>query len=240
MASFASRLVRKTKNVANTGAKWARRIGDPLSEVTDPVINSVIPGYSQTATDLLNPISNLNQTVMNPLQASNPLNVVSAAAESLNPSGVQEEQKKIPNRAAYAKSASKSAASAEAYKAKAEREQDIQESIENAKKSAAAAAKNRAAYEKKKAEESAAVQKADQANATGTPSTAATDAAAINATTDTTALLNALLAAREGATMDQYYYLPEQNVQSDYTRYLIWGGFALAAIWLFTRNRKKG
>lgn len=239
MASFARRLVRKTKNVANTGAKWARRIGDPLSVVTDPVINSVIPGYSQTATALINPVSNLNQTIMNPLQASNPLNVVAAASESLNPPGVQE-QKKIPNRAAYSQSASKSAASAEAYKAKAEREKNTAQSIANAQKAAAEAGKARAAAEKKKAEESAAVQKADQANATGTTSTAATDAAAINATTDTTALLNALLAAREGAAMDQYYYLPEQEVQSDYTRYFIFGGFALAAIWLFTRNRKKG
>lgn len=238
MASFARRLVRKTKNVANTGAKWARRIGDPLSVVTDPVINSVIPGYSQTATALINPVSNLNQTIMNPLQASNPLNVVAAAAESLNPSAV--DKKKIPNRAAYAKSAAKSAASAEAYKAKAEREKNTAESIANAQKAAAEAGKARAAAEKKKAEESAAVQKADQANATGTTSTAATDAAAINATTDTTALLNALLAAREGAAMDQYYYLPEQEVQSDYTKYFVLGGFALAAIWLFTRNRKKG
>lgn len=238
MASFARRLVRKTKNVANTGAKWARRIGEPLSVVTDPVINSVIPGYSQTATALINPFSNLNKTIMNPLQASNPLNVVAAAAESLNPSVV--DKMKIPNRAAYAKSASKSAASAEAYKAKAEREKNTAQSIANAQKAAAEAGKARAAAEKKKAEESAAVQKADQANATGTTSTAATDAAEINATTDTTALLNALLAAREGAAMDQYYYLPEQEVQSDYTRYFIFGGLALAAIWLFTRNRKKG
>lgn len=238
-------IIRKTRNVAGDVTHYTRRVANPLSVVTDPLINEVVPGYSSTAEGILNPISKTSTAILDPTKLLNPLSVASTVVDSLTatPSA---EKRVIPNRSAYSASASYSASQAAKNKAEAEKREAMQATKELAKaasESAAKAAKAEAEWKKKKAEEEArnaeqsqAVKMADQAAANGTTATAANDAQYIQNTTDQTALINALVAARQGAYMDQAQTLPEVEVKSDFAKYLLICGAIVLGFYILKKK----
>lgn len=236
-------VIRKTRNIAGDVTHYTRRIANPFSVATDPLINSVVPGYSSTAEGLMNPISKTSAAILNPLNALNPVAQAEAVYEALNPA--TKSKRVVPNRDSYAKSASYSASQAAKNKAEAEKREAMQatkelakaasESAAKAAKAEAEARKKKAEEEAKKAEQTAAVQQANQANATGDASTAAAQAEQIYNTMDTAALINALAAAR-GAGMAEYY-LPEQEVKSDFFKYLALGGALLLGFYAIKKMK---
>lgn len=250
-----STILRKARKLGSKVVGVGRTVTNPVSIIENKAVNSVIPGYSKTVTDTLNPLSTLNQTIVrnaaNPVNAINPLSSLNTATKTIKTvatSFATKEQpsasasRVIPNRSAYSESASKSAAAA----AKAAKLAEQRENIAATKDAAAAAAqaaseanKNRAKWEAAQraaaAENTPAVQQAEEANANGNETTAAQQAEQITSSTDTTALLNALLAA-QGAGMSEYY-LPEQEVKSDFFKYLALGGALLLGFY-FVKKMK--
>ena len=250
-----STILRKARKLGSKAVSVGRTVTNPVSIIENKAVNSVIPGYSKTVTDTLNPFSTLNQTIVrnvaNPVNAINPLSPINIGRETVKQIAESAADKArasanqvrvIPDRSAYSESASKSAAAA----AKAAKLAEQRENIAATKDAAAAAAqaaseanKNRAKWEAAQraaaAENTPAVQQAEQANANGNETTAAQQAEQITSSTDTTALLNALLAA-QGAGMSEYY-LPEQEVKSDFFKYLALGGALLLGFY-FVKKMK--
>ncbi len=243
-----SSLSKKLSRVGSGAARALRTATNPLSVVENKLIEKVAPGYSNLENQALNPFSNLNKniawTLVNPQNALNPVQTALTPVKVISQITTEATTKKTeptvkPNYESYSKSAGSAAHKAGLARAKAEREQATKESIANAQKANAAAYQNmmkaKAAQAAKEAEETPAAQAADQANATGTSDTAAAQAEYINNTMDTAALLNALAAAR-GAGMAEYY-LPEQEVKSDFFKYLVLGGALLIGFYAIKKMK---
>lgn len=159
-------------------------------------------------------------------------------------------KKKTPDLSLSSTSAGQAAAAAAKAKAEAEKKQ---KELEEAKAAAMAAAESRneglklasasaghaasmAAINKAKAEAEKAREKETQEikNGSNVPSDQA-PAVAYNVDSDTqSAIRDAGAAASEGAMMN--IYLPEQEVKSDYTKYLLIGGAVVLAVWLFKKK----
>lgn len=250
-----STILRKARKLGSKAVSVGRTISNPVSIIEDKAVNSVMPGYSKTVTDTLNPFSSINQTgvsnLTNPVNAINPLSQIKIGSKTIKKIAESATDKArayanqvrvIPDRSAYSESAGKSAAAAAAAAKLAEQRENIAATKDAAAAAAQAASeanKNRAKWEAAQraaaAENSPAGQQAEQANANGNETTAAQQAEQIMNSTDTTALLNALLAA-QGAGMSEYY-LPEQEVKSDYFKYLALGGALLLGFY-FVKKMK--
>lgn len=217
----------KVRGTITGAAKAVRHATDPTSIITEKIVDAVIPGASDVQYKMLDP-TYVAETV-SPLQT--PAQHLENLQKELFPE--KRERKVIPRRDVYSASASSAAAKQAAAKAKAEREKNTAESIANAQKAAALAYQAQQAA--KKAEQTTAAKEAEKAS---TETTAAEQAATIQtaAPGDVRVIIDAANLAREAALNEQQ--LPEVYVKSDFTKYLIFGGVAVAAIWFFTRKKK--
>lgn len=218
----------KVRGTITGAAKAVRHATDPTSIITEKIVDAVIPGASDVQYKMLDP-TYVAETV-SPLQT--PAQHLENLQRELFPSE-KREPKVIPHRDAYSASASSAAAKQAAAKAKAEREKNTSESIANAQKAAALA--YQAEQAAKKAEQTTAAKEAEKPS---TEATAAEQAATIQTTApgEVRVIIDAANIAREAALNEQQ--LPEVYVKSDFKKYLIFGGVAVAAIWFFTRKKK--
>lgn len=217
----------KVRGTITGAAKAVRHATDPTSIITEKIVDAVIPGASDVQYKMLDP-TYVAETV-SPLQT--PAQHLENLQKELFPE--KRERKVIPRRDVYSASASSAAAKQAAAKAKAEREKNTAESIANAQKAAALAYQAQQAA--KKAAQTTAAKEAEKES---TEATAAEQAATIQtaAPGDVRVIIDAANLAREAALNEQQ--LPEVYVKSDFTKYLIVGGVAVAAIWFFTRKKK--
>lgn len=228
-------LARKGRKVFVKAQRTARRVADPLSVVTDAAIDSVVPGATSTIYKSLDPV--YTAQILNPLQT--PAQHLENLREELAPTKIT--KRIIPDRSAYSASASAGAAEAAKRAAAAQAEQKQMYADLTADAEAKAAAQS-AAYGKWKAAQAAkaaeATDAAAEAEKPSTGATAAQQAATIQQTSpgEVRVIIDAANMARDAAMQEQY--LPEVYVESDFKKYLVIGGFALAAIWLFTRKKK--
>ena len=230
-------LRRKTRKVFSGAAKAVRRGTDPTSIITDKIIDTAVPGFSSTMYKTFDPT--YTAEVLNPLKT--PMENLNKLQSELLDTGKKAKQVVVPDRESYSASASKGAAEAAKRKAAFEAEQKKMYADLTADAEAKAAAQS-AAYGKWKAEQAAkaaeATSAAAEAEKPSTEATAAQQAATIQQTApgEVRVIIDAAYMARDAAMQEQY--LPEVYVESDFKKYLVIGGFALAAIWFLTRKKK--
>lgn len=202
-----------------------------------PVVNPLAPLTPVTTTaKVTTAATNLTS------QAINALPVPSTVKKVLDP--VSTVKKVTPDLSLSQTSAGKAAAEAAKRKAEAEKQElenkkaaaeSRNEGLKLASASAGHAA-SMAAINKAKAEAEKAREKETQEikNGSNVPSDQA-PAVAYSVDYDTqSAIRDAGAAASEGAMMN--IYLPEQEVKSDYTKYLLIGGAVVLAVWLFKKK----
>lgn len=253
MASITKKFKRLAGGASKIATVATRASVNPLYRVTDKVVDSIAPGTSKKintiTSEILNPVSQTNTdfvrataTTLNPAQQLK--NITKIGVNLVNSGNAPKEQRVIPDRDSYAASASKSASAAAKARIEAEKNRIIPdrasysanagatESIKNIAKDVFTNQQKEAAKGQgnawNNAGTSAAVNQAEKSKDSTTP---AQDAANISAMyPDQTELLKyyADLARWDG--MNQTQNLPEVVVQSDYKKYLIWGGIALLAI----------
>ncbi|MBO7122994.1 MAG: hypothetical protein J6V90_06930 [Treponema sp.] len=220
MSSLTSKLKKATGIIAKGTTAATRTAVNPLYPLTDKAANKIIPGYgskvSNLITNITDPFSETNKGLTKAaIKSINPLNTIEAAQQAVEAvkqataAAKSQNQKIVPDRESYAINASK------------------KEVITNiAKQAAEANAQN--------AEQTNALQYAE---ANDNASTAASTAAQFATTNpqEIRIILDAGDSARAAAEMEQQ--LPEVEVKSDFTKYLLWGGLALAAFY-FLRKKK--
>lgn len=250
MASLLKKIANKVSGAATVVTRTA---ANPLYPVTDKVIGKVVPGYGKTVTRLVyqttNPTSSINQAVIKAAGSTlNPLNNPITTAQNLN-----SDLKKavIPNRSKYASSASAAGAANASGAAKAATATPTGGKIPNRAAYSAAAGSTESArqitkaaadlYIKKDAQNRGDAWNAAAANAAGNKaaeekkdsSTPVSDAQQIAYIypEDVNTMRQAANATGVSSMYDQQ--LPTVYIESDYKKYFIFGGIALAAIILW-------
>lgn len=260
MSSIGTKITKAAKKVAGAGAKVGatatRMSTNPLYMVTDKLVDKVIPGYSGTVNKVLqesaNPFSTLNTGLTKAALNVNPINTIketyNVAKQTIKPT----QNKVVPDRASYSQSAGAAAAAAAANAAAAKVEAEKLRVVpDRASYSANAGANANIAANNAKVrtdEERAGAQGRGQAW-----DNAATDAAIKQAELkkDSSDPAREALVIKDvypNETEYMKYYadlarydnmenqnLPEVVVESDYKKYLIFGGFALLAIYMFKK-----
>lgn len=122
MASIVRKITKGAKKVAGAGANLAtvatRSSANPLYKVTDPIVDKVVPGYSNTVNTVLkdssNPFSSLNTGLTQSALNVNPVTATkqayNAVASTLSTGNTQ--KRVVPDRASYSQSAGAGAAQA--------------------------------------------------------------------------------------------------------------------------------
>ena len=249
MASIAKKISRA---VSKGSAAATRAAVNPLYMVTDKVADKVIPGYGSKVTNVLvntaDPFSKTNEGLTKAaVKSLNPLKTVDAikqAAGALtSATGTPKTStaaKVVPDRESY--SAAASSAESERARIMAQRlaEQKAAQTVPDRESYSISASTSEAIRNiaKQSAEQKAA--QAEQTNAvqqaTGTDSTSSAQYNASAASPgEIRIILDAGNAAREAALMEQQ--LPEVVIQSDYKKYFIIGGLALAAFYIFKKMK---
>jgi hypothetical protein len=257
MASIVRNIAKGAKKVAGAGANLAttatRLSTNPLYRVTDKLVDKVVPGYSGTVNTVLkessNPFSSLNTGLtqsaiqVNPVKATQ--QAVNAVTSTLSTGNTQ--KRVIPDRASYSANAGASAAAAAANAAAAKVEAEKLRVIPdrasysaNAGANANIAANNakvrtdeeRAAAESRgkawdNASTGAAVRQAERAKESPDPAREALVIKDVYPNQTESMKYYADLARYDNM---QNQNLPEVVVESDYKKYLIFGGLTLLAI----------
>ena len=219
MSSLTSKLKKATKAIAKGTATATRTAVNPLHPLTDKAANKIIPGYSSTVSNIItnvtDPFSETNKGLTKAaIKSINPLNTIEAAQQAMEAAkqaaaAKSLNQKTIPDRESYAINASK------------------KEAITNIVKQAAEAnARN--------AEQTNAVQYAEANDNANTAASTAAQFATTNPN-EIRIILDAGESARQAAEMEQQ--LPEVEVKSDFSKYLLWGGLALAAFYFLQKKK---
>lgn len=257
-------ILRKIKNSAKTVTSGAAKLStvatrasiNPLYKVTDKITNKIAPNLpatiNNTLTQIYDPLSSTNRNLMTLPTQLNPLDqgktVIATVTDlALPQSNATTSKGKIPNRAAYAKSASKAGganAANAAAAAKIEAEKKNYKIPNRAKYSGDAGANQAIAnfYKGKAVEQGFGAGRGDAWN------NASTEAAVIQAEnskespTPSQDANNINTQYPDQADLLRYYAeltrldnmnnptLPEVVVESDYKKYLIFGAIALLAI----------
>ena len=249
MSSLTSKLKKATKAIAKGTATATRTAVNPLHPLTDKAANKIIPGYSSTVSNLItnvtDPFSETNKGLTKAaVKSINPLNTIeaaqqameaakqAAAAKSLN-------QKTIPDRESYAASASAAAAAAARAAAEAQKNKTVPDresyAINASKKEAITnIVKQAAEANARNAEQTNAVQYAEANDNANTAASTAAQFATTNPN-EIRIILDAGESARQAAEMEQQ--LPEVEVKSDFSKYLLCGGLALAAFYFLQKKK---
>lgn len=251
MASIVRKITKGAKKVAGAGANLStvatRSAANPLYKVTDPIVDKVVPGYSNTVNTVLkdssNPFSSLNTGLTQSALNVNPVTATkqayNAVASTLSTGNTQ--KRVVPDRASYSQSAGAGAAqaakNAAAAKVEAEKLRVIPDRVTysaNAGANANISANNaeRAAAESRgqawdNASTGAAVKQAERAKESLDPSR---DAAAISYQYPFQSEYLKYFADLARYDNMQNQNLPEVVVESDYKKYFIFGTIALLAI----------
>lgn len=257
MASIVRKITKGAKKVAGAGANLAtvatRSAANPLYKITDPIVDKVVPGYSNTVNTVLkessNPFSSLNTGLTKSALNVNPVTAtkqaVNAVTSTLSTGNTQ--KRVIPDRASYSQSAGASAAAAAANAAAAKVEAEKLRVIpDRASYSANAGANANIAANNAQVrndEERAAAQSRGQAWDNASTDAAIRQAERAKETTDPARAAIVIKDVHPDETEYLKYYadlarydnmqnqnLPEVVVESDYKKYLIFGGIALLAI----------
>lgn len=244
MSSLTSKLKKATRALAKGTATATRTAINPLHPLTDKAANKVIPGYSSKVdnliTNITDPFSETNKGLTKAaVKSINPLNTIEAAqqaveaAKQATAAAKTENKKIVPDRESYAASASAAAAAAARAAAEAQKQKTVPNRegysmSESVKETIRNLAKNSA--EKKAAGVPGAI--VDYG-----PEFSYDAAAQAEATQPEKIIIirDAAETARQAAEMEQQ--LPEVEVKSDFSKYLLWGGLALAAFY-FLRKKK--
>lgn len=239
---------RKLTNTASRAATVATRMSvNPVYQLTDRAANAVAPGTSRKVNaitgEIINPLSQTNTgivkataTTINPVkQLANLTKVGVNLAKSGNVKTT--EKKVIPNRAAYADSASTAAANQSKARQAAEKPVIPDRASYSANASATESIRQRAINQNKESAKgqgdawnnASTAAAANQAVNSKDSQTPAADAANINTMyPDQAELLRIYADLARGGTMKQN--LPEVVVESDYKKYFIFGGIVLLGI----------
>lgn len=250
MSSLTSKLKKVTGTLAKGTTTATRTALNPLNPLTDKVANQIIPGYgskvSNLITNITDPFSETNKGLTKAaVKSINPLNTIDAtrqAVEALKQATAaakSQNQKIVPDRESYAASASAAAAAAARGAAEAQKQKTIPDresyAISASKKEAITnIAKQAAEATAQNAEQTNAVQYAEANDNANTAASTAAQFATTNPQ-EIRIILDAGDSARAAAEMEQQ--LPEVEVKSDFSKYLLWGGLALAAFY-FLRKKK--
>ncbi|MBO6085679.1 MAG: hypothetical protein J6P19_04705 [Acetobacter sp.] len=250
MSSLTSKLKKATGIIAKGTTAATRTAVNPLYPLTDKAANKIIPGYgskvSNLITNITDPFSETNKGLTKAaIKSINPLNTIEAAQQAVEAvkqataAAKSQNQKIVPDRESYAASASSAAAAAARAAAEAQKQKIVPDresyAINASKKEVITnIAKQAAEANAQNAEQTNALQYAE---ANDNASTAASTAAQFATTNpqEIRIILDAGDSARAAAEMEQQ--LPEVEVKSDFTKYLLWGGLALAAFY-FLRKKK--
>lgn len=252
MASVLKRIANKVSGAATVVTRTA---ANPLFPITDKIIGNVVPGYGKTVNRLVyqttNPTSPINQAVIkaagstlnpfnNPITTAKNLNsdlkkaVVpnrsgyassasasgAANATTENTTGYEIGKRtgyKIPNRAAYSAAAGSTESARQYTKAAFDIKKDAQNRGDAWNTAAANSAGNKAAQEQKDS------------------STPVSDAQQIEYIypEDTNTMRQAANATGVSSMYEQQ--LPTVYIESDYKKYFIFGGIALAALLIWKK-----
>ena len=260
MSSIGTKITKAAKKVAGAGAKvgtTATRLStNPLYMVTDKLVDKVIPGYSATVNKVLtesaNPFSTLNTGLTKAALNVNPVNAIketyNVAKQTIKPT----QNRVIPDRSSYSQSAGAAAAAAAANAAAAKVEAEKLRVVpDRASYSANAGANANIAANNAKVrtdEERAGAQGRGQAWDNASTDAAVKQAERDKESTDPARAAIVLQNAYPDQTDNLRYYadlarydnmenqnLPEVVVQSDYKKYLLFGSFALLAIYVLKK-----
>lgn len=260
MSSIGTKITKAAKKVAGAGAKvgtTATRLStNPLYMVTDKLVDKVIPGYSGTVNKVLtesaNPFSTLNTGLTKAALNVNPITTIkdtyNVAKQTIKPT----QNRIIPDRASYSQSAGAGAAAAAANAAAAKVEAEKLRVVpDRASYSANAGANANIAANNAKVrtdEERAGAQGRGQAWDNASTDAAVKQAERDKESTDPASAAIVLQNAYPDQTDNLRYYadlarydnmenqnLPEVVVQSDYKKYLLFGSFALLAIYVLKK-----
>lgn len=260
MSSIGTKITKAAKKVAGAGAKvgtTATRLStNPLYMVTDKLVDKVIPGYSGTVNKVLtesaNPFSTLNTGLTKAALNVNPITTIkdtyNVAKQTIKPT----QNRIIPDRASYSQSAGAGAAAAAANAAAAKVEAEKLRVIpDRATYSANAGANaNIAAHnaQVRMDEERAGAQGRGQAWDNASTDAAVKQAERAKNSENPVQDANNIISMYPDPTEYLKYYadlarydnmenqnLPEVVVQSDYKKYLLFGGFALLAIYVLKK-----
>ena len=249
MSSLTSKLKKATGMLAKGTAAATRTAVNPLYPLTDKVANKVLPGYgpkvSNLITNITDPFSETNEGLTKAFVKSiNPLNTLDAAKQALEAAkqaaaANKAQQKTVPDRESYSASASAAAAAAARGAAEAQKQKTIPDresyAINASKKEAITnIAKQAAEANAQNAEQTNAVQYAEANDNANTAASTAAQFATTNPQ-EIRIILDAGDSARAAAEMEQQ--LPEVEVKSDFSKYLLWGGLALAAFYLLRKKK---
>lgn len=260
MSSIGTKITKAAKKVAGAGAKvgtTATRLStNPLYMVTDKLVDKVIPGYSGTVNKVLtesaNPFSTLNTGLTKAALNVNPITTIkdtyNVAKQTIKPT----QNRIIPDRASYSQSAGAGAAAAAANAAAAKVEAEKLRVVpDRASYSANAGANANIAANNAKVrtdEERAGAQGRGQAWDNASTDAALRQAERAKDSADPARQAIVIKDAYPDQTEYMKYYadlarydnmenqnLPEVVVQSDYKKYLLFGGFALLAIYVLKK-----
>lgn len=250
MSSLTSKLKKVTGTIAKGTATATRTAINPLHPLTDKAANKVLPGYSSKVGNLIanvtDPFSETNMGLTKAvIKSINPLNAIEAAqqaveaAKQATAATKAQNQKNVPDRESYAASASAAAAAAARAAAEAQKNKTVPDresyAISASKKEAITnIAKQAAEANAQNAQQTNAVQYAEANDNANTAASTAEQFATTNPN-EIRIILDAGESARQAAEMEQT--LPEVEVKSDFSKYLLWGGLALAAFY-FLRKKK--
>lgn len=257
-------ILRKIKNSAKTVTSGAAKLStvatrasiNPLYKVTDKITNRIAPNLpatiNNTLTQIYDPLSSTNRnlttlpTQLNPLDQGKTI-IATVTDLALPKSNTTTSKGKIPNRAAYAQSASKAgganaANAAAAAKIEAEKKNY---KIPNRVKYGADAGANQAIanfYKGKSVEQGFGAGRGDAWNNASTEAAARQAENSKESPTPSQDANNINTQYPDQADLLRYYAelarwdnmnnqtLPDVVVESDYKKYLIFGGIALLAI----------
>lgn len=250
MSSLTSKLKKATGILAKGTAAATRTAVNPLYPLTDVAANKIIPGYGSKVSNILtnvsDPFSETNKGLTKAaVKSINPLNTLDAAraaveaAKQATAAAKAQNQKTVPDRESYAASASAAAAAAARAAAEAQKQKIVPDresyAVSASKKEAITnIAKQAAEANARNAEQTNAVQYAEDNDNANTAASTAAQFATTNPQ-EIRIILDAGDSARAAAEMEQQ--LPEVEVKSDFSKYLLWGGLALAAFY-FLRKKK--
>ena len=250
MSSLTSKLKKATKAIAKGTATATRTAVNPLHPLTDKAANKIIPGYSSTVSNLItnvtDPFSETNKGLTKAaVKSINPLNTIEAAQQAVEAAkqaaavAKTENKKIVPDRESYAASASAAAAAAARAAAEAQKNKTVPDresyAINASKKEAITnIVKQAAEANARNAEQTNAVQYAEANDNANTAASTAAQFATTNPN-EIRIILDAGESARQAAEMEQQ--LPEVEVKSDFSKYLLWGGLALAAFYFLQKKK---